>query len=84
MTAQELRSALQTTPFRPFTLRMADGRSFAVRHPDFLMVGPNGRTVFVFSPSGEEFSILDMLLMTEIEFGREGPPSGTAAATGQV
>ncbi len=80
MTSQELRAALQATPFRPFTVRMADGRAFEIRHPDFLLVGPGGRTAFAFGPSGDEFSILDVLLMTEIQFGRQGAesPSGTA------
>jgi hypothetical protein len=84
MTAQELRAALQATPFRPFVVRMADGRSFEVRHRDFLLVGPNGRTAFAFSPSGAEFSILDMLLMTELEFSRQGAQSGTDAAPDQA
>lgn len=84
MTSQELRAALQATPFRPFTVRMADGRSFEIRHPDFLLVGPNSRTVFAFSPSGDEFSILDVLLMTEIEFGRQETQTSTDAAPGQT
>lgn len=76
MTVQELRAALRATPFRPFVVHMADGRSCEVRHPDFLLIGPNGRTAFVFSPSGEEFSILDVLLITEVEFTRQGAESG--------
>ncbi|MCS7022657.1 MAG: hypothetical protein NZU63_12625 [Gemmataceae bacterium] len=51
LTAQELRAALQASPFRLFTIHIADGRSFEVRHHDFLLLGPNGRTAFVFSPS---------------------------------
>lgn len=84
MTSQELRAALQSTPFRPFTVRMADGQSFEVHHPDFLLVGPNGRTAFAFGLSGNEFSILDVLLMTEIEFGRQAAQSPTDAAPGQA
>jgi hypothetical protein len=59
---------------------MAGGRSFEVRHRDFLLVGPNGRTAFVFSPSGTEFNILDVMLMTELEFGPQGPQPTTSAA----
>jgi hypothetical protein len=72
MTAQDLRAALQTSPFRPFTVRMTDGRSFPIHHPDFLLVGPAGRTAFAFTPAGDEFSILDVMLMTELEFARQG------------
>jgi len=70
MTAQELRAALRATPFRPFTARMADGRAFEVNHPDFLLLAPSGRTAFAFA-SLDEFSILDVMLMTEVEFSRQ-------------
>ncbi len=43
MTSQELRAALQARPLRPFTVRMADDRSFEIRHRDFLLVAPNGQ-----------------------------------------
>ncbi|MCS6978361.1 MAG: hypothetical protein NZM31_15335 [Gemmatales bacterium] len=77
MTSHELRAALQNRPFKPFVIHMADGRSFEVRHPDFFWIGPNGRTAFVYTPSGTDFSIVDVLLMTEIEFL---PQSGQSAA----
>jgi len=48
---------------------MADGRSFHVPHPDFLSMSPTGRTVIIYQ-EGEEFSILDLLLMTEIEMAQ--------------
>ena len=84
MTIQELRAALRATPFRPFTVHMADGRVFLIRHPDFLLVGPNGRTAFAFEPSAEEFSILDVMLMTEIEFGRQAAQPASDATAGQA
>ena len=68
MTIQQLRAALQASPFRPFTIRMADGRSFDIPHPDFLLLSPGGRTAFAYR-SEEDFSIVDVMLMTEIEFG---------------
>lgn len=83
MTSHELCAALQAVPFRPFTVHMADRRSFEVRHHDSLLLGPNGRTAFVFGPSGAEFSILDVMLKTEIEFGQKGAPSATSAASDQ-
>ena len=66
MTIQQLRAAYRATPFRPFTLHLADGRSFHVPHSDFLSMSPTGRTVIIYQ-EGEEFSILDLLLMTELE-----------------
>ena len=69
MTVQQLRAAHRATPFRPFTVHMADGRSFHVPHPDFLFMSPTGRTVII-CQEDEEFSILDLLLMTEIQLAQ--------------
>ena len=66
MTSDQLRAARDANPFRPFTIRMADGRTFEVSHPDFLAQSPSGRTVIVFQPD-ETYSVLDLLLMTELQ-----------------
>ncbi len=66
MTIQQLRAAHKATPFKPFSVHMADGREFPVPHPDFLSMSPTGRTVIIYGQD-DEFSILDLLLMTEIQ-----------------
>jgi len=66
MTTDQFRATLRQLPFRPFAIRMADGRTFEVAHPDFVAQSPSGRTAIVFS-SDESYSVLDLLLMTEIE-----------------
>jgi hypothetical protein len=74
MHIDQLRGALQAAPFRPFILRMADGRFFPIRHPDFVAVGPAGRTVIVIEPN-DAFQILDTLLMTEVNVPAPTAPS---------
>ena len=66
MTVDQLRSTHQANPFRPFTIHLADGRSFHVPHRDFLSQSPSGRTLIVYHQD-ESFSILDLLLVTELE-----------------
>ena len=66
MTVEQLRSALRNSPFRPFTIRMADGRAFDVAHRDFVAQSPSGRTVIVFQQD-ESYSVLDLLLMSELQ-----------------
>ncbi len=66
MTIQQLRAVHRAMPFSPFTVHMADGRAFDVPHPDFLSMSPTGRTVIIYQQD-DEFSILDLLLMTEIK-----------------
>ena len=76
MTVEQLKNVLHAQPFRPFTIHMGDGRVFFVKHPDFISRSASGRTVIVHGDD-ETFSILDMLLVTEIEVH---PPSREAAA----
>jgi len=72
VTIPQLRSAHRATPFQPFTVHMADGRSFRVPHPDFLTMSPTGRTVII-DREDDEFSILDLLSMTEIQVDGSAP-----------
>jgi hypothetical protein len=66
MTTEQFRATLHQLPFKPFTIRMADGRAFPVTHPDFVAQSPSGRTVIVIQPD-ESYSVLDLLLMTELQ-----------------
>lgn len=75
MTNDQFRSTLRQMPFRPFTIRMADGRAFDVVHPDFVAQSPSGRTAIIFQ-SDESYSVLNLLLMTELEVS---PGNGHAA-----
>jgi len=70
---QQLKAARKAMPFCPFTVLMADGRSFHVPHPDFLFMSPTGRTVIIYQED-DEFSILDLPLMTEIQMAQ---PAGS-------
>ena len=40
MTADRIRDALEREPFRPFSLRLVDGRSIEVSHPEFVFIPP--------------------------------------------
>ena len=77
MTIEEFKTALHKQPFVPFKIRMADGRTFPVDHRDFVARSPSGRTVTVYY-DGDRSSVLDLLLMTEIEMTSldEASPAG--------
>jgi hypothetical protein len=66
MTIEQLRAVHQAQPFRPFTIHTADGRTTLVPHSEFLSHSQSGRTVIVHQPD-ESFSIIDLLLVTELE-----------------
>jgi hypothetical protein len=66
MTSEQLKATLRQQPFRPFTIRMVDGRSFTVSHPDWVFVSPTGRTAMLFEPD-DSYSVVDLMLMNELE-----------------
>lgn len=68
MTIDQLRNVIQARPFRPFTLKLADGTRLRVKHPEFVSSSPAGRTVIVWSEA-ESFEIVDLLLVASIEVG---------------
>ena len=67
MTVEQLRSAVHTAPFVPFTLHAADGRAIRVPTSDHIVYNPTGRTVVVLHDD-DSWSVLDLLLISEIEF----------------
>jgi hypothetical protein len=75
MTIEQLRTVYDAQPFRPFVLHLADGRSIPVRHREFIMTAPSGRTIVIMQPD-DSLSIIDLLLVTELEIkpAPSGPP----------
>lgn len=67
MTTEQLHKALRAAPFRPFTLRLADGRGLYVPHPEYVAYSPNGRTAAVVDEDSD-FEIIDLLLVVGIDF----------------
>ena len=67
MTTEQIRGYLDGSPFQPFRIVSADGHEIEVPHPDYVSIGPGGRTAVIWRPSGS-FAIFDMDLVTRLEF----------------
>ena len=78
MTIEQLRATREAHPFRPFTIHLADGRSYRVPHRDYVSMSPTGRTVIVYEPD-DSYRILDLLLVTELAV-----EAGTVQANGKT
>jgi hypothetical protein len=52
MRVEEVREFLRREPFLPFTLYVTDGRTFTIRHPEF--VGITSSTVIITLPPDED------------------------------
>ncbi|MEX2219993.1 MAG: hypothetical protein WD749_14670 [Phycisphaerales bacterium] len=72
MTIESLREVVRSDPFRPFTLRLADGRSIHVHNPDNVAFLGSGRTLFVAHPRSDRFELVDLLLINSVEVGGNG------------
>jgi hypothetical protein len=77
MTVEQLKNVLHAQAFRPFTIHMGDGRMFPVKHQDSVSHSPTGRTLIIYG-NDDNFSILNLLLVTELEVHPSTKP-GTAA-----
>jgi len=66
-----MRNQLHAQPFRPFVIRLADGRAIPVQHPDFAAVAPNGRIMTVYQPDNSS-NIVDVMLVIDLRFQPNG------------
>jgi hypothetical protein len=77
-TTEQVRDALHAIPFRPFRIRLAGGRIYTVRQPDFVALPPRGREMaFYETVSEHDDPILHRIaigLVREI-LDEAGPPA---------
>ncbi|GMU83474.1 MAG: hypothetical protein AMXMBFR47_33440 [Planctomycetota bacterium] len=77
MTIEKLKRALESRPFRPFRVNLADGRSIPIRSPEFAFVPPKAeRTFWIWGNREDDYTIVDLLLVTSLDFGN-GAGHGT-------
>jgi hypothetical protein len=67
MTKEAIQERVAAAPFRPFSVRLTDGRSYAVPGPGYASISPNGLLMTIYTDGGNGVKILDVALITEIE-----------------
>ena len=72
MTIEQLRRVINTQPFEPFVIDMADGREVSVQHPELIAISPQGRTCVVWEDDAEAFGVIDLLLVTQLKVRPNG------------
>lgn len=71
---EKLRSLWHATPFVPFTIHLADGRSFEVPHPDFFLLPPNTSTMIVVDERSRIHTISGRGVVSVSQQGEEVAP----------
>ena len=77
MDIQGIREALHREPFEPFSIRLADGRSLPVSHPDFVALGP--RRIFVVAED-DSWSVIEPLLIVSLDSNGSNPSGASNPA----
>ncbi len=65
MTLDSIKEARDTSPFKPFVIRTADGHEFEVPNHDSLLFAEQGRTLIVVT-ADQKFHILATDLVSSI------------------
>lgn len=73
MDIRVVREALRKEPFEPFVLRLADGGSLSVRHPEFVAIGKRRLVVI---EEDDSWSILEPLLIVSLDQRKKAGPGG--------
>ena len=62
-----VREALLRQPFEPFWLRLADGRTLEVRHPEFVALSPR-RIIVINDDQVGSWSVVEPLLIVSLDY----------------
>ena len=63
---QEIRDLVRRAPFSPFVVHLADGRTLAVPHPDFIWL-PKPGVFFYFHDERGASELINPLLIVSVE-----------------
>jgi hypothetical protein len=66
MMKERIRALLNASPFAPFFIHTADGKSLRVAHPDFVLAASDAPHVIVEEPSGRVHTV-NVMLITSLE-----------------
>ena len=72
-----VRDALRRQPFEPFLIRLADGRSLPVPHPDFVAV--TSRRVIV-AAEDDSWLLIEPLMIVSLDSMPTKPKGGNGAS----
>ncbi len=65
MTTEAIKTAVQSRPFRPLTVRLANGLQIQIQSEEHVAVHPDGKTFIIFEPNGG-YRIVDIPLVTDL------------------
>jgi len=79
-TKEQVRDAMHAQPFRAFTVFLADGRSYTVKHPDFIAIpaSPRGRDLMIYDDQGSHFIDMGLIVEVHLPDAVQTPPNSNS------
>jgi hypothetical protein len=65
MMIERIRNLYWAKPFKPFTIHLADGRSLAVTHPEFMALSPSEKNITVYQADSAAHTV-NLALVTDV------------------
>ena len=66
MVVETFLELVEATPFREIELFLTDGRSFSVKHPDFIAIDAGSETVTVYHEKSAFADIIDIIAVVSV------------------
>jgi hypothetical protein len=73
-----VREALRREPFEPFLIRLADGRSVEVKHPEFVAL-TSRRIIVIADDEAGSWSVIEPLLIVSLDYRSSNAPGGNGS-----
>jgi len=67
-----IKEIIKKQPFRPFVIKMANGATFEVSHPEFFAVSPSFRRIFLVLDE-EHSEVIDTLMIESVRVKESAP-----------
>jgi hypothetical protein len=80
MRIEELKKAKDRRPFEPFDVRMADGRSHLIKHPDAVAWDPGQSRIAICGLPDGGWEIIDVALVRSLGMPAPGSPASPAGS----
>ena len=65
MLPDRIRELIHTVPFQPFVVELGSGKCVPVKHPDYVLLSPGGRTLIVHNDE-QRMEMIDAFLITSV------------------
>lgn len=72
MAPDRIRELIHAVPFHPFVVELGSGKCVPVKHPDYVLLSPAGRTLIIHDDE-QRMEMIDVFLITSVTVEKADP-----------